>query len=236
MKIGFDRQLCAGLFALFPLASTVCHAQLAAPEYRLSLPSQFAGALSRPLEQYQADSTYRLAKPDAIEFPVVVPASRPFSDEIASAAQAAGIEPALVHAVIAVESAYRPRAVSPKGAIGLMQIMPETAQRYGISDPSPIHDNLRAGTRHLKALMQLFGNRLDLVLAAYNAGEGAVRKYNNAVPPYKETRDYVPAVLRKYKPLAAELPTALQPLSMREYLPGTRLVAPSSLDGTSDRQ
>lgn len=124
---------------------------------------------------------------------------QPFHSEIAHAAQAVSLDPALVHAVIYVESRYQASAVSPKGAIGLMQVMPATAARYGIEDvgQSP-KVNIKAGTKYLKFLMRKFDNRLDLVLAAYNAGEGAVMKYGNQIPPYRETQNYVVSVLNKY--------------------------------------
>ena len=152
-------------------------------------------------------------------------ADKPFAVQIRNAARKAAIDPALVHAVIFVESRYNPAARSPKGAIGLMQVLPETAARYGVTNPgfSP-EANLQAGTRYLSDLMQLFDNRLDLVLAAYNAGENAVLRYGQRIPPYRETQLYVPAVLAKYRewqpppqPAAVAIPARI------EYLPGTRL-------------
>ena len=191
---------------------------------------------SRALEPYQRDAAYRLAAPEVLARPEmcaptgdVSDANKPFALQIESAARDAGIDPALVHAVIAVESAYRPGAVSPKGAVGLMQVMPATALRYGVRNPADVADNLRAGTRHLRMLMQMFGDRLDLVLAAYNAGEGAVRKHGDAIPPYPETRNYVPAVLARFndarpapRPVAAAPRPEATPLQ-RDYLSGTRL-------------
>lgn len=151
-------------------------------------------------------------------------AAQPYAALIHRAAQEESLEPALVHAVIAVESAYNPGARSPKGAIGLMQVMPETALRYGVRDParSP-QDNLRAGTRYLRDLMQLFNNRLDLVLAAYNAGEQAVLRHGEQIPPYRETRNYVPAVLAKYRELRDPAESAPAAAARTEYLTGTRL-------------
>lgn len=186
-------------------------------------------------EPYKSDRGYRLASGE--ELPVVTPlpvpaeSQRPFAASIEAAARDAGVDPELVHAVIAVESAYRPDALSPKGAVGLMQVLPETAQRYGVDDPRQIERNLHAGTRHLRNLMQSFGDRIDLVLAAYNAGEGAVRKYGNAIPPYPETRNYVPAVLKRYRERrrAEAPPAATQPAGPREYMAGTRL-DPRALD------
>ena len=131
-------------------------------------------------------------------------ADKPYATLIDSAARVAELDPALVHAVIAVESGYNAAARSPQGAVGLMQVLPLTASRYGVPDPghSPEH-NLRAGTRYLKDLMRLFDGQLELVLAAYNAGESAVIRHGRRVPPYRETRRYVPAVLSKYREMRA---------------------------------
>ena len=126
-------------------------------------------------------------------------AQQPYSREILQAASAVALDPALVHAVVHVESGYRCKAVSPKGAIGLMQVMPDTGARYGIANLRSVKTNLKAGTLYLRDLMQMFSNRLDLVLAAYNAGEGAVQKYDYRIPPYRETQGYVRAVMAKYE-------------------------------------
>ena len=192
------------------------------------VPSALRAAPARAAEPYQQDTGYRIAvdtpaPPAAAEPPSQPNDGKPFDREITAAARDAGVEPALVHAVISVESAYRPDAISPKGAIGLMQVMPGTAQRYGIGNPADLHNNLRAGSRHLRTLIDMFGDRLDLVLAAYNAGEGAVRKHKNSIPPYRETRSYVPAVMSKYNP---PKPGPLPPPKVslqREYMPGTRM-------------
>jgi soluble lytic murein transglycosylase-like protein len=106
-----------------------------------------------------------------------------------------GISAELLHAVIATESSYNSRARSPRGAMGLMQLMPATAQRFGASDPYAPRDNVLAGASYLKWLMGLFQNDLELVLAAYNAGEQAVLKAGSRIPPYAETQAYVPRVL-----------------------------------------
>lgn len=100
----------------------------------------------------------------------------------------------LLHAVVHAESAYDPRAESSKGAVGLMQLMPATAQRYGVSDRRDPVQNLRAGARYLRDLLALFHNDLTLALAAYNAGENAVIRYGHRVPPYPETQRYVQKV------------------------------------------
>lgn len=109
------------------------------------------------------------------------------------------LRPALVHAVVRAESAYRSDAVSPKGAVGLMQLMAATAERYGVSDRLDPAQNLSGGSAYLYDLLQMFENDLQLALAAYNAGENAVIRYGNKIPPYPETRDYVRKVIRFYQ-------------------------------------
>lgn len=136
------------------------------------------------------------------------------------AAEEFSVDPALLKAVMAAESAFNPYAVSPKGAIGLMQIMPATAERYGLqadrkksleqklTDPKT---NIRLAARYLRDLHKLFPSKPELVIASYNAGEGAVQKYNNAIPPYPETRSYVQMVKQFYqlfKPAAQALAVA----------------------------
>jgi soluble lytic murein transglycosylase-like protein len=117
---------------------------------------------------------------------------------IERAAAASGLESALVHAVIRAESAYRADAVSHMGAVGLMQLMPATAERYGVEDRRNPADNLSGGTRYLRDLLEMFDNDLTLALAAYNAGENAVIRYGRQVPPFKETQGYVRRVLDFY--------------------------------------
>lgn len=208
--------------ALTPLASLAA----AENDYRLVQTGGQVQALPAKSEPYQLEgAAYRLVVASEIlpsAPPPTVAMEKPFAKEVSQAAEAAGVEPGLVHALIEVESAYRPNAISPKGAVGLMQLLPETAQRYGISNLTSVPDNLKAGTRHLRSLLDIFGERLDLVLAAYNAGEGAVRKYNNTIPPYRETRDYVPAVLKRYRKPESRPAEPRRP-EAREYMPGTRL-------------
>jgi soluble lytic murein transglycosylase-like protein len=109
-----------------------------------------------------------------------------------------GVHVALVEAVAAIESANNPLAVSPRGARGVMQLMPDTARTYGVTDPRALDDperNIDAGVRHLKDLLAQHQNNVALALAAYNAGSGAVAKHGMRIPPYRETMLYVPAVL-----------------------------------------
>jgi soluble lytic murein transglycosylase-like protein len=118
---------------------------------------------------------------------------------VESAARAYGVDKALVNAVISAESGYNPQAISRTGARGLMQLMPETARRYGVRDSMDPRDNIYGGVKYLKDLMTLFQGDLKLVAAAYNAGENAVIRYGRRVPPYHETLGYVPRVLEFYR-------------------------------------
>src|SRR6185503_8210073 len=118
----------------------------------------------------------------------------PYAEIIASAAEAHGVNPMLVSALIPVESGYRPGARSRKGAMGLMQLMPSTAREYKVRNPFEPKANIEAGIKHLKTLLDRFPSSIELGLAAYNAGPGAVEKFNG-VPPYRETRNYVSRIL-----------------------------------------
>jgi soluble lytic murein transglycosylase-like protein len=118
-----------------------------------------------------------------------------YADLIAKAADKHQVDPKLVHSVIQAESAYNAKAVSSAGAVGLMQLMPGTAKRYGVVDRRDPVQNIDGGTRYLKHLLQLFDSNLNLAVAAYNAGENAVIKNNNTIPPYSETRNYVKKVM-----------------------------------------
>ncbi|MBE0468461.1 MAG: lytic transglycosylase domain-containing protein [Methyloprofundus sp.] len=118
---------------------------------------------------------------------------------IAAAAEKHGLDPKLVHAVIHAESAYDAKAISSAGAVGLMQLMPATALQYGATNRKDPEQNIFAGTRYLKYLLSLFDDNLKLSIAAYNAGENAVKKYHNQIPPYPETQKYVKQVLSLYQ-------------------------------------
>ncbi|MEO8306497.1 MAG: lytic transglycosylase domain-containing protein [Pseudomonadota bacterium] len=128
--------------------------------------------------------------------------SADFDAAIQRAAFASEVHPALLRAVIVVESGFNPRAISRRGAVGLMQLMPSTARRYGAFNAFDPEQNIHAGASYLAALITRFGSEnLELVLAAYNAGEAAVEKYGRQIPPYRETRLYVPNVLKMYHAL-----------------------------------
>ena len=123
----------------------------------------------------------------------------PYNDEVLLAAKETTIDPALIHAVITVESKHNFRATSVKGAYGLMQLMPATAQRFNVRDKHNAKQNILAGAQYLRELLTTFNGDLNLSLAAYNAGPNAVYKYGGHIPPYKETLEYVPKVLRYYR-------------------------------------
>ena len=120
-----------------------------------------------------------------------------YSEQIRRASGRYGLDPGLVEAVIATESNFNPWAVSPKGARGLMQLMPSTAQRFGVKNVHDPSQNIQGGVQYLRHLLDLFGGDLVLALAAYNAGEGVVQNLGR-VPNYQETRQYVDRVLARY--------------------------------------
>jgi soluble lytic murein transglycosylase-like protein len=136
--------------------------------------------------------------PDEVLDEVQGPAGVDLRELAAAAARRHGLDPGLVMAVVSVESGFRPQAVSPRGAQGLMQLMPGTASSLGVVDAFDPVQNLDGGTRHLGQLLTLYGGDLARALAAYNAGEGAVHRHGG-VPPYRETRAYVKKVLERYR-------------------------------------
>jgi len=125
-----------------------------------------------------------------------------YAQEILTAARLTQVPIALLQAVIQIESAYNPKALSPKGAQGLMQLMPGTAKRYGVKDSYDPASNIQGGAQYLRDLLDLFKGDVSLALAAYNAGEGAVLKYGKKIPPYRETQAYVKKVLAAYQTFA----------------------------------
>ncbi|MEO8143760.1 MAG: lytic transglycosylase domain-containing protein [Betaproteobacteria bacterium] len=122
-----------------------------------------------------------------------------YGSHILAAAAETKVDAALIHAVISVESGYNPSARSSAGAVGLMQLMPATAKRYGVKNRLDPAQNIQGGARYLRDLQVLFGDNLQLVLAAYNAGEQAVMKHGRRIPPYRETAAYVPRVIQLYR-------------------------------------
>jgi soluble lytic murein transglycosylase-like protein len=136
--------------------------------------------------------------PDEVVEEVVGPEGTDLRGLAIAAARKHGLDPELVLAVVGVESAFRPDAVSPKGAQGLMQLMPGTADSLGVEDAFDPGQNLDGGVRHLGSLLTLYDGDLSRALAAYNAGEGAVARHGG-IPPFRETREYVKKVLERYR-------------------------------------
>ena len=143
--------------------------------------------------------------PDPGGLPLTRTSKARYDRIVEEVARAHGLEGALLHAVISVESHYNPKAISKKGAAGLMQLMPATAKRYGVSDSLDPAQNLHGGAKYLRDLLTLFNSDLSLALAAYNAGENAVIRNGNRIPPFLETRNYVPRVLDYYRQYRVDL-------------------------------
>lgn len=163
-----------------------------------------------PSEVYEVEGApaYRTTKP------VDASSSGRFEPLIQEYAARQSLRPELVRAVIQVESGFNPSATSPKGAMGLMQLMPQTARELGVVNAYDPEENIRGGTRYLRLLLDKYAGSEELALAAYNAGPGAVDKYGRQIPPYRETRDYV----RKVGTSAgAAPPPAAQPTKRRIY-------------------
>ncbi len=223
-------QPCAGPLPA-PAATAAAATPTAAPDARYRLiaqqcPGLAEPAAARPAEQllmFDRATTVAFTLPGAAEPATLamLPAPReqaPLSAAgerivalapgVLDAARAHGLDPLLLHAIAHVESRHNPQAVSPAGARGLMQVMPATAQRFGVANPErTLHDagtNLRASAALLRTLQKRYGADLRLVLAAYNAGEGAVAKHGNDVPPYPETQAYVRDVSAIYRRLKDE--------------------------------
>lgn len=168
----------------------------------------------------------------------IAPGFRAVQHLLREAAQGSGLDEELLKALVATESGFDAQAVSPRGAIGLMQVMPATAGRWGLRGHAPaevasrLHEpglNLRIGSRYLRHLLDEFPGRLDLALAAYNAGEGAVLRAGRQVPPIRETQDYVKTVMQLYAMLR---PPAAVAAAREARLPGARLRMPAGESAT----
>ncbi|MEJ2661513.1 MAG: transglycosylase SLT domain-containing protein [Desulfobacteraceae bacterium] len=140
---------------------------------------------------------YKVYMQEPIRRPKVLFTAGNYDDVISEAARRNGLSSSLLKALIHVESYFNPRAVSKKGAMGLMQIMPENLPLLNINDPFDPWENIMGGAAYLKAMLERFSGQLPLALAAYNAGPGAVEKYND-IPPYPETRNYVRKVMKYF--------------------------------------
>jgi Transglycosylase SLT domain len=179
-----------------------------------------------------------------IAFFDVSPNFKAVKHHMREASQAHNIDFELLQALIATESGFDTNAVSPKGAVGLMQLMPPTAQRYGVSGDAktPIEKkltdpktNIKAGARYLRDLINLFPGKLELALAAYNAGEGAVQRNGNKIPPYKETQNYVVTVMQIYNQLKP--PAAIAQRQQQNQMPNrVRMEFPNAPAGAAPGQ
>jgi soluble lytic murein transglycosylase-like protein len=166
--------------------------------------THFTNVPSDPRYAGMARVPYRLSAYKSVKTSSGYPtASDRYASLVEKVAREHSLDQALLRAMIAAESDFDPHAVSHKGAVGLMQLMPETARRYGVRNPYDPAENIRGGSKYLRDLMRKFNNDLSLTLAAYNAGEDAIVQYGNRIPPYRETRLYVRRVMdlyRQYRP------------------------------------
>lgn len=198
------RSLTAGCFGFLAIAGSLPAASLVkqtvvAPRVRSVVRADSRGRLVRTvvvsprvIQPRVVDTQSSGTSTGSAGLPAGVP------EMVEATARKYDVDPLLVHSVISVESGYNPYAVSPKGAQGLMQLMPGTARRFGVSNSFDPAENIEGGVRYLKYLSTLFPNDPRLAVAAYNAGEGAVWKYNYQIPPYAETEQYVYKVAKKY--------------------------------------
>jgi soluble lytic murein transglycosylase-like protein len=199
MKMKMKMKYNCWLFGLCVLASSLC----AEPLHWVRVPVDGAAFAASGVAVETASGRALADLPSTTPTLSLSRTPAHYTELIAEVAAEHDIDPLLVQSVVAVESAYRHDAVSPKGAIGLMQLMPETAARYGKHALMVPRENLEAGVTHLGGLIQRFG-RVELALAAYNAGEGAVARHGGVIPPYPETQLYVQKVLGHYKKLKAD--------------------------------
>lgn len=209
------RGLTAQQQATFRLARQACAAKPSPPDGLPAADDSRPRAEAAQLQLYDADTLANAVLAATVPTP---PAGRgmgtwarpvlKLANEVAAVAQRHDIDPLLLHAIAHVESRHNAAAVSRAGALGVLQVMPDTARRFGVTDRAALRDartNLEVGASYLKVLQQRFGNDLPLVLAAYNAGEGAVERHGRRIPPFKETQAYVRDVLARYDALLADM-------------------------------
>jgi hypothetical protein len=208
-KDGSGILACALLFLLLALASParaeyivlrtgqrfhVTSYQLLGDKYRLQMTGGWVEVAVADVTAVEPEDTFKPI-PEPPPGPVAVP---PYTELVNAASSKYGVDADLISSVIAVESNFDPKAVSRKNARGLMQLLPETADRFGVKDIFDPRENIEAGTRYLKELLQMYNNDLALTLAAYNAGPDRVQYYGGNVPPFRETISYVRQVKRTY--------------------------------------
>jgi len=185
--------------------------QLLGDKYHLQLQGGWIDVQTADVVSIEPEEVFTALPVPAQPVATSVAAAPPYRELVAAAASRYGVDAELITSVIAVESSFDPKAVSPKNARGLMQLLPETAARLGVKDIFDPAENIDAGTRYLRELLQLYNNDLALTLAAYNAGPDNVQKYGR-VPPFAETVSYVKRVKRTYeKSKSAPPPKAAPP-------------------------
>jgi hypothetical protein len=173
--------------------------QLMGDKYRLQLQGGWVDVQTGDVVKIEPEEIFTpIPQPPTAAATAPAANQSPYHELIATAASRYGIDAELISSVMEVESHFDPKAISPKNARGLMQLLPETAARLGVTNIFDPQQNIDAGTRYLKELLQLYNNDLTLALAAYNAGPDKVQKYGD-VPPYRETQSYVKQVKRKYQ-------------------------------------
>lgn len=204
--------------------------QVLGDKYRLQLQGGWVDVQTADVLKIEPEEVFTPVAPDPPATPSAPPAP-PYRELVSAAASRYGVDAELISSVMEVESHFDAKAISPKNARGLMQLLPQTAARLGVKNIFDPQENIEAGTRYLKELLQLYNNNLTLALAAYNAGPEKVQKYGN-VPPYRETVSYVNQVKRKYqksKSAAPAKPTtpAAPKASAGTPAPGSSATPPS---------
>jgi hypothetical protein len=196
--------------------------QLLGDRYRLQMAGGWVEASAQDVVAIEPEDSFA-----PIPAPPQPPAATSLQDIVAAAASRYGVDAGLITSVIAVESNFDPKAISPKNARGLMQLLPETAARLGVKDIFDPKENIDAGTRYLRDLLETYHNNLTLALAAYNAGPDRVQQYGN-VPPFRETVSYVRRVKRTY-----EKNKASAPASPNAATPNAAATAPATASSNS---
>jgi soluble lytic murein transglycosylase-like protein len=202
-----QRTLRHGFIVYLAVAMLAIPSALSSPQYRLPLFEVAALGLAPNISaQTLIKNTLALDDPSSSSPPAAADTqpAPPYHDHIMQAAEAYSVDPTLIRAIILAESSYNPRAVSPRGAQGLMQIMPTTARSLGLTDSFDPGRNIDAGVRYFRSLMDRFNGDVKLALAAYNAGSRYVRQYEG-VPPFNATRQYIKKVLHYQKKFQSEL-------------------------------
>ena len=183
---------------------TLCvYSNIASSEINIDIPDDEQIKISNTSSiqdyKFKTDEAYKLSNKALISKKYLRLKKLPYDKEVLSAAEETEMEPALIHAIMTVESNYNLHAQSKRGAYGLMQLMPETARRFKVLDKKDPKQNILACAKYLRELLNLYNGYLKLALAAYNAGPAAVQKYFGKIPPYKETMEYVPKVMKYYR-------------------------------------